>query len=116
MNAFVLAQLAISDRAKYERYARAVPATLEPYGGTVVVADDAPHVLEGAWANDRVVMIGFPGPDDALAWAASDAYRRIAPLREQSTTTTAVLLSPVVRPRIRPDRYRLDRDEETDHA
>jgi uncharacterized protein (DUF1330 family) len=97
MSAFVVAQLVIHDRATYERYARAVPATLEPYGGAVVVVDDAPHVVAGLCPYDRVVIIRFPSPDDALAWAASDAYRRIAVLRDQSTKTTAMIVSAAAR-------------------
>lgn len=110
-SAFALAQLEIRDPSTYERYARAVPATHVPYGGAVLVADTAPQILEGTWAYDRVVMIRFPGPDAALAWAASDAYRRIAVLRAHSTTTTAMILRTPPR-RDRRDAKRADPDEE----
>lgn len=97
MSAYVVAQLAIHDRASYEAYARSVPETLEPFGGEVIVADDAPHVLDGSWGFDRLVLLRFPDHQAARWWAVSDSYRRIAVLRDEAASTTAVLVRGVHR-------------------
>lgn len=76
--AFVIAQLSIHDRARYDRYAAAFFPTLQPFGGRLLAADEAPQVLEGDWRGDKVVVIAFPDRKAAIDWAASPAYRAIA--------------------------------------
>ena len=78
MSAYVIAQLSIHDRARYDRYAQAFFPTLQPFGGRLLAADEGPKVLEGEWERDKLVLIAFPDPAAAQAWAASPAYRAIA--------------------------------------
>ena len=78
MSAYIVAQLSIHDRARYDRYAAAFFPTLQPFGGRLLAADEGPQVLEGAWARDKLVLIAFPDAAAAKAWAASAAYQAIA--------------------------------------
>jgi uncharacterized protein (DUF1330 family) len=78
MSAYVIAQLSIHDREPYDRYAAAFFPTLKPFGGRLLAADEAPRVMEGDWARDKLVLIAFPDAASATAWAASPAYRAIA--------------------------------------
>jgi uncharacterized protein (DUF1330 family) len=78
LSAYVVAQLLIHDRARYDRYAAAFFPTLKPFGGRLLAADEAPQVLEGDWPRDKLVLIAFPDAAAARAWAASPAYRAIA--------------------------------------
>ena len=78
MSAYVVAQLSIRDRARYDRYAAAFFPTLTPFGGRLLAADEAAQVMEGAWPHQKLVLIAFPDAVAARAWAASAAYREIA--------------------------------------
>jgi uncharacterized protein (DUF1330 family) len=78
MSAYVVAQLSIHDRARYDRYAAGFFPTLQPFGGRLLAADERPQVLEGDWDRDKLVLIAFPDAASARAWAASPAYRTIA--------------------------------------
>jgi uncharacterized protein (DUF1330 family) len=78
MTAYVMAQLTIHDRTRYDRYAAAFFPTLQPYGGRLLAADETPEVLEGEWPREKLVLIAFPDRDAARAWAGSPAYRAIA--------------------------------------
>ena len=78
MTAYVFAQLSIHDRARYDRYAAAFFPTLQPFGGRLLAADEAPQVLEGDWDREKLVLIAFPDAAAAKAWAASPAYQAIA--------------------------------------
>ncbi len=91
MSAYVIAQLSIHDRARYDRYAAAVMPTLKAFAGRVLAADDSPTVAEGDWPRDRVVLLAFPDQASALAWAASPAYRTIAPDRLASTDSVVLV-------------------------
>jgi len=78
VSAYVVALLSIHDRARYDRYAAAFLPTLQPFGGRLLAADETPQALEGAWEGDKLVLLAFPDPGAARAWAASATYRAIA--------------------------------------
>ena len=92
MSAYVVAQLSIHDRARYDRYAAAFFPTLQPFGGRLLAADEAPQVVEGAWPYGKAVLLAFPDRSAALAWAASDAYQAIAADRQAAAHGPVLLL------------------------
>ncbi len=97
MSAYVIAQLSIHDRARYDRYAAAFMPTLQPFGGRLLAADNGPEVLEGDWPREKLVLIAFPDAATAKAWAASDAYRAIA-VDRLAASDAVVLLAQGVGP------------------
>ncbi len=90
MTTYVLAQLTIHDRARYDRYAAQLLDVLSRFKGRLLAADESPQVLEGDWPHQKVVMIEFEDRDEARRWAASAEYRRIAIDREESTVATVL--------------------------
>lgn len=90
--AFIAAQLAIHDPARYGEYVDRFAATLRGLDAELLVADGQPEILEGDWSYDKFVLIRFSGRQEAERWATSPAYRTIATDRVASTSTTAVLL------------------------
>jgi uncharacterized protein (DUF1330 family) len=92
VSVYVIVQLTIKDRARYDIYAGALPPTLGQYGGTVLVADDSPRVLEGEWPGNRVVMLKFPDRDAFRAWATSPEYQAIVGDRHASTESVITLV------------------------
>src|SRR5215813_15470226 len=93
MSAFVLAQLTIHDRARYDRYAARFMDVLGRFEGRLLAADESPEVLEGKWPYQKVVLIEFKDREEALRWATSPEYRRIAVDREASTTATVLTVT-----------------------
>jgi uncharacterized protein (DUF1330 family) len=91
MTAYVIAQLAIHERARYDRYAAGFLPTLKPFGGRLLAADEAPQVMEGAWPRDKLVLIAFPDQATARAWAASPAYAAIAKDRLAASEAVVIL-------------------------
>jgi uncharacterized protein (DUF1330 family) len=75
-------------------YIERLPATFEPYGGRFLVHATPHEVKEGSWPG-HVVMIGFPGIEEARAWWDSPAYREIAPLRSRHIEGDIVLVEGV---------------------
>lgn len=92
MTAYVLAQFSIHDRPTYDRYAAGFMATLRPFEGHLLSADEQPMVLEGEWPHRKAVLIGFPDQERALLWMNSDAYQAISKDRLAATRGTAILL------------------------
>jgi len=92
VTAYVLAQLSIHDPERYASYAAAFLATLAPYDGRLLVADDAPDVVAGEWPHDKVVLLAFRDRAEAERWSTSADYRRIAVDREASADATVLFL------------------------
>ncbi|MCP9622112.1 DUF1330 domain-containing protein [Nocardia otitidiscaviarum] len=83
MSAYVIAHL--RDAAPHPdiaEYIERLPGTFAEFGGRYLVHMKEHEVKEGSWPGN-VVMIGFPGIEEARAWWDSPAYREIAPLRSR---------------------------------
>jgi uncharacterized protein (DUF1330 family) len=92
MSVYVIVQLSIHDRSRYDAYAAAMPATLTQHGGTVLAADDGPRVLEGEWTGDRVVLLQFPDRDAFRTWASSPEYQAIVADRHAGSDAVITLV------------------------
>ena len=83
MTAYVVAHLQESaPHPEVAEYMERISGTFAPYGGHFLVHATQHEVKEGSWPG-HVVMIGFPGIDEARDWWASSAYQEIAPLRSR---------------------------------
>lgn len=89
---YVLAQISIHDRARYDRYAARFLEVLEAYQGVLLAADDKPAVIEGRWHRDKVVLVCFPDRDRFDQWVSSPEYQRISTDRAASTEGTVLLV------------------------
>ena len=93
MTTYVLAQLTIRDRARYDRYAARFLDVLSGFRGRLLAADEAPRLLEGEWPHEKVVLIEFEDAAEAERWASSPRYREIAVDREAATVATVLAVT-----------------------
>ena len=92
MGCYVLAQLKFRNLAVYRRYQARFFEVMRPYKGRLLVADEAPRVLEGNWGQDKVVLIWFPDEGSFREWESSADYQRIARDRIAGAETVSLLL------------------------
>jgi len=92
MTTYVLAQLTIHDRTRYDRYAAQFMNILSRFEGRLLASDESPELLEGDWPHKKVVLIEFKDREEAFRWASSPEYRRIAVDREGSTLATVLAI------------------------
>jgi uncharacterized protein (DUF1330 family) len=85
---YVLAQLKVENRSRYEGYAAQFMSVLANFDARLLAYDDAPVVIRGPWAYEKVVLIAFRDHEEATRWMAAPEYRKIAVEREASTTET----------------------------
>ena len=69
MKAFVIATETARDEAMFAEYRKAVPATIEAFGGKFIVRGGDLKLLEGEWPHPRLVIIEFPSREAAEGWA-----------------------------------------------
>jgi uncharacterized protein (DUF1330 family) len=82
----------ISDEKRYGEYIKKVPATIEKFGGTYLARGGKVTVVSGDWEPSRLIIVQFESMDKFRAWWGSPDYRAIAPLREGSAVTNAVVI------------------------
>jgi uncharacterized protein (DUF1330 family) len=95
MPAYAIAHLhEAAPHPEIAEYMERVPGTFQPHGGRFLVHATRHEVKEGDWPG-HVVMIGFPGIDEARAWWDSPAYQEIAPLRSRHIKGDIILIAGV---------------------
>jgi uncharacterized protein (DUF1330 family) len=88
VNAYLVADVEITDPAGFEEYRGAVPATIAAYGGRYLVRGGETEVLEGDVDLHRVIVLEFPSMERLRAWYDSPEYRPLIALRERTARTT----------------------------
>jgi len=92
MKVFVIAAETLSDETMFSDYRKAVPATLEAFGGKFVVRGGHLDVLEGEWPHPRLVIIEFPSRQAAEGWYRSPEYQNIIGLRHRSSVGNLIVV------------------------
>lgn len=87
--AHVIGRIAVRDPEAWAAYRAQVPASLEPFGGTVVLRGAGGTILGGVFAgaaasHPDVVVLRFPDAAQAQAWFDSPGYQALVPLRERA--------------------------------
>ena len=92
MAAYIIAEVKVTDAARYEEYRRQVEGTIAQYGGRYKVRGGKAEALEGAEPNGRLVVIEFDSYEQARAWYDSDEYAGPRRLRQETSTGRLILV------------------------
>jgi uncharacterized protein (DUF1330 family) len=92
MTVYAIAQLKMTDRAAYDRYQTRFFDVFKNFGGRLLVVDEHPHVLEGAWPFDKLVMMSFPDEAAFLSFSNSPDYLEISRDRKAGAQATVLLV------------------------
>jgi uncharacterized protein (DUF1330 family) len=92
MPAYVIAEVSVTDPARYEEYKKLVVPTLAAYDGKFVVRGGKSETLEGDWKPERLVILEFPSFARARQWWSSSEYAPALKLRQQSARTNMILI------------------------
>lgn len=95
MAAYVIVDVEILDRARYEEYIKAVPPAIAAHGGRFLVRGGAAENLEGTWQPKRVVVIQFDSVARAKQWWASEEYRLPKALRQSASRASMIVVEGV---------------------
>ncbi len=93
MVAYIVVEVEVRDKDRYEDYKRMVPPTLTPYGGRFIVRGGAAETLEGEWSPQRVVIVEFPSVEYAKAWWSSEEYAEAKALRQATAHTRMIVVA-----------------------
>ncbi|MDD3905474.1 MAG: DUF1330 domain-containing protein [Candidatus Omnitrophica bacterium] len=85
----------VMDKNKYGEYIKKVPQTIDKFDGEYLARGGKVTVASGDWDPARIIMVRFESMEKFNAWWNSPEYRVIAPLREESTRTNAIVVEGV---------------------
>jgi uncharacterized protein (DUF1330 family) len=60
MPAYLIGDIDVRDRDRYQAYLREVPRIIQKHGGEYLVRGGAHEVIEGVWQPHRLVLLRFP--------------------------------------------------------
>lgn len=92
MAVYMIVDIEVHDRETYMEYVARVPATIEQYGGKYIVRTGDAVPVWGEWDPDRLIVLEFPDMETLEKWRTSPEYTAVAPLREKSTKTRAIIV------------------------
>ena len=92
MTAYLVADIEVIDSELYRRYTEQAQPVIYRYGGRYLVRGGRATPLSGDWRPERLLIIEFESLEKLRACFDSEAYRRIAPLRERSTRSRSLVV------------------------
>jgi len=95
MAAYAIADVEVTDPAKFQEYVSQVPATVEKYGGKYRVRGGAIEKAEGDWEPSRMVVIEFESMGQLKKWYHSQEYDGPMQLRHQSANSNVLFVEGV---------------------
>jgi uncharacterized protein (DUF1330 family) len=91
MSAYVVVEVEVLDKERYEVYKQLTPASITAYGGRFLVRGGAVETLEGEWSPERFVVVEFPSVAQAKAWWGSTEYEEAKALRQAIARTRMIV-------------------------
>ena len=95
MAAYAIADVEVTDPAKFQEYGSQVPATVEKYGGKYLVRGGAIEKAEGDWEPSRMAIIEFESMEQLKKWYHSQEYDGPMQLRHQSANSNVLFVEGV---------------------
>ena len=92
MAAYLIADNEITNQKEFDEYARQIVAIMEGHGGKYLARGGPAEIVSGDRTPHRVVIVEFPGMEQAQACVTSAEYLAIADIRDKSSITTTILV------------------------
>jgi uncharacterized protein (DUF1330 family) len=95
MSAYIVVEIEVLDKERYETYKQLVSPSLAAFDGRYIVRGGAVETLEGGWSPQRVVILEFPSAIRAKDWWESADYAEAKALRQAVARTRMFLVDGV---------------------
>lgn len=92
MTVYVIANVKFTKEELYRRYQSRFADVFRQFRGKLLAADEAPKVIDGPFAHNKVVVMQFPDDAEAERFLNSPAYQEISKDRIAGAETLAVMV------------------------
>lgn len=94
-SAYIIANVTVTNPEQYETYKKLSTIAMQTHGAEVCVRGGPVEVLEGDWSPSRIVVLKFPGMEQARAFNASAEYEAARQSRQDIAVMRMVLVEGV---------------------
>jgi len=92
MAAYMIIETQVKDKDMYQEYIDKVPAIIKKFKGRYLARGGNVISLSEGWNPERVIIIEFESAQNIKECFNSPEYLKIAPLRQKSAITKAVIV------------------------
>jgi len=92
MAVYMIVEIQAVNAVMYAEYVRKVRSVVEAHGGRYLARGGRVLFLSGDWKPERLILIAFTSFEQVERCLASPEYRELAPLREASTRSRAIVV------------------------
>ncbi|HET9403067.1 MAG TPA: DUF1330 domain-containing protein [Burkholderiales bacterium] len=92
MAAYVIVDMTVTDPVKIEEYRKLAGATVAAMGGKFLARGGTTEVFDGDWKPQRIVVIEFPGLEQAKRWRHSSEYGKACEIRDRAARTRMIVV------------------------
>lgn len=92
MSVYMIIETEVKDKKMYGQYIEKVSAIIEKFGGRYLIRGGKIISLSESWNPERISIIEFESVQKIKECFSSPEYQKIAPLRENSTITRAIVV------------------------
>ena len=92
MKGYVIVEIEILDKPKYDQYRQIAPASIQQYGGTYIVRGGHIDALEGPWKPERLAILEFESIERAKAWYNSAEYAPAKKIRQEAARSKVLIV------------------------
>ncbi len=86
MPAYMISQVTVTDKPKFDSYIEKTKSVAAKFGGKPVAIGTQPKMLNGeSDGHQMVFVIGFDSMDVLDSWHSSPEYQALIPLREEGS-------------------------------
>ncbi len=95
MAGYLIADVDVTDGQGYQEYVKAVPSSVEAFGGKYLVRAGPYDKLEGDWTPKRLVVIEFESAERAKEWYNSTEYGPARDIRFRTAVSNVLIVEGV---------------------
>lgn len=92
MSAYIVVDISVHDLELFKAYARKSRPLVEKHGGRYLVRGGDAAIHEGTWKPERLVVVEFPGREEAFAFLSDPEYQPVATMRHDAATTNMIVV------------------------
>jgi len=92
MAAYLISDLTVRNLEAFQTYRTRAAAAIEKYGGRYLARGGEIQALEGAWNPQNIVVVEFPGIEQARAWYTSPEYASALEVRDIALERDMILV------------------------
>lgn len=93
MPVYMVIEIKVLNPELYARYVEKVPDIIKKHGGRYLVRGGEVTPMFGNWKPERIILLEFDNPEKLRNCFNSEEYLELAPFRENSTITKAILVN-----------------------